>query len=94
MHHAERIAASPPLSAEWIVLDTMTREQQMSERFLQRLYIAQGKRVPRIATQDWYERQGYEVFAREDGGYKWASPVTGEREDIDYLFLKKRLVPQ
>lgn len=93
MHLVERLAAAATTTpaAEWMVLDTMTREQQMSKRLQQRLYVDQGKPVPSVATQDWYERMGYEAFAREVGGYEWVDPVTGATEEIDYLFLKKRI---
>lgn len=91
MQRAEAIAAQPPLNGKWIVLDTMSREQQMSSAFVQTMYLAQGREAPAVAIQDWYERQGYQVFAMEKGGYKWQNPTTGEREDIDYLFLRKRL---
>lgn len=91
MHHAETIAAQPPLNGKWIVLDTMSREQQLSSVFVSKVYLANGKPAPSVAIQDWYERQGYRVFATEKAGYQWVNPTTGEREGIDYLFLKKRL---
>ncbi|KAJ4418977.1 hypothetical protein N0V82_005202 [Gnomoniopsis sp. IMI 355080] len=91
MQRAELIAAQPPLNGKWIVLDTMRREQQMSSGFIQKMYLAHGRAAPTVATQDWYERQGYRVFSVEKAGYKWVNPETGERVDIDYLFLKKRL---
>ncbi|KAF3767624.1 hypothetical protein M406DRAFT_233774, partial [Cryphonectria parasitica EP155] len=62
MHLAETIAAQPPLNGRWVVLDTMSREQQLSSTFVKRIYLAQGKPAPTVAIQDWYERQGYEVF--------------------------------
>lgn len=92
MRAAETLAARADLLAgDWIVLDTMPREQQMNGDFVRLIYTAQGMPVPAVAIQDWYERQGYVVFAEEKGGYKWANPVTGDRQDIDYLFLRKRL---
>lgn len=91
MQRAELVATQPPLNGRWIVLDTMSREQQMSGAFIKKVYLAQGRAAPTVATQDWYERQGYRVFSVEKAGYKWVNPETGEREDIDYLFLKKRL---
>ncbi|KAK7748607.1 hypothetical protein SLS53_000627 [Cytospora paraplurivora] len=92
MGQAERLASrDPSLAARWIVLDTMPREQQLSSAFVEKVYLAQGKPAPALAIQDWYEGQGYEAFAKEVAGYKWTNPETGEREDIDYLFLRKRL---
>ncbi|ROW14594.1 hypothetical protein VPNG_03282 [Cytospora leucostoma] len=91
MGRAERLASrDPSLGARWIVLDTMPRGQQLSPAFVEKVYLAQGRPAPALAIQDWYEGQGYEVFAEEAGGYKWANPETGEREDIDYIFLRKR----
>lgn len=91
MDLAEGIAVRPPLGGRWVVLDTMTREQQLSSAFVERVYLAQGKPAPKVAIQDWYERQGYEIFDKWAAGYQWVNPETGEREDIDYLFLRKRL---
>lgn len=90
MQLAEATATQPPLNGQWIVLDTMSREQQMSV-FASEALISQGRLVPIVSNQDWYERQGYEVFAIEKAGYKWVLPTTGEVVDIDYLFLKKKL---
>lgn len=90
MHRVETIAAQPPLNGKWIVLDTMSREQQLSSAAA-KVHLAQGRPAPSVANQDWYERQGYRVFATEKGGYQWVNPTTGETEDIDYLFLKKKL---
>lgn len=91
MQCAEAIAAQPPLRGKCVVLDTMSREQQMSSAFVEKVYLAHGRPAPTVATQDWYERQGYRVFAVEKGSYKWENPTTGDREDIDCVFLKKRL---
>lgn len=91
MQGIEAIAAQPPLWGKWVVLDTMSREQQMSTAFVERVYVAQGRPAPTVATQDWYERQGYQAFAADTAGYKWANPTTGDKEDIDCIFLRKRL---
>ncbi|KAI3402098.1 hypothetical protein diail_27 [Diaporthe ilicicola] len=91
MRLAEDLASLEPLNAKWIVLDTMPRDQQMKSEFIEKVYLAQGKSAPAVPTQDWYERQGYEAFERHVAAYKWENPVTGETEDFDYLFLRKRL---
>jgi hypothetical protein len=69
----------------------VARQQQMEPALVQRVYLAQGNPAPVVPIQDWYEAQGYEAFAQEVGGYKWVNPETGERQDIDYVFLRKRL---
>lgn len=69
----------------------VAREQQMEPALVRRVYLAQGNPAPVVPIQDWYEAQGYEAFAQEVGGYKWVNPETGERQDIDYVFLRKRL---
>lgn len=91
MRLIEDIASLEPLNAKWIVLDTMPRDQQMKPEFIQKVYLAQGHKAPTIPTQDWYEGQGYESFARDVAAYKWVNPVTGDSEDFDYLFLRKSL---
>lgn len=91
MRLVEHIASLEPLSAKWIVLDTMPRDQQMKAGFLKKVYTAQGRAAPTVPIQDWYERQGYEAFARDVAAYKWENAVTGETEDFDYLFLRKKL---
>jgi hypothetical protein len=92
MRTVENIASLEPLNAKWIVLDTMPRDQQMRSDFLQKVYTAQGKSVPTGSTQDWYEKQGYEAFARDVAAYQWESPITGEKDDFDYLYLRKKLI--
>lgn len=58
------------------------------------VYAARGLEPPALPTQDWYERQGYRVFARETSHYEWADPATGRLEDIaiDCVFMRKRLL--
>lgn len=88
MRAAESIAAQKDLlDGGWIVLDTMQQEKQLSGA----LYVAMGRPVPKVASQDWYERQGYVVLATEKVCYKWVSPVTGEELDIEQVFLRKKL---
>lgn len=91
MRLVEHLASLDPLNAKWIVLDTMPRDQQMKAAFIKKVYFARGKPAPTVPIQDWYEKQGYESFARDVAAYKWTNPVTGETEDFDYLFLRKRL---
>lgn len=69
----------------------MSREQQLSSAFAA-AYRRQGMAPPTVATQDWYERQGYAVFAVERAGYRWVSPGTGQVTEVDYVFLRKGLV--
>lgn len=91
MRLVEQVASQEPLSAKWIVLDTMPRDQQMLPAFIKKVYHGQGLPAPKVPIQDWYEKQGYVSFARDVAAYKWANAVTGDTEDFDYLFLRKRL---
>lgn len=92
MRLAEAMAAqTPALGAQWIVLDTMTREQQMDAAFIEQVYLAHGRPKPTVPIQVWYEHQGYQAFAKEAAGYKWLDPVTGTFKDIDCLFMRKSL---
>lgn len=91
MRLAEHLASLRPLSARWVVLDTMPRDQQMNPAFVKDMYFARGRPAPAVPIQDWYESQGYESFARHVAVWKWANPVTGDTEDFDHLFLRKRL---
>lgn len=89
MQLAEATAAQPPLHGQWIVLDTMSREQQMSI-FAKGALAAQGRSPPKVSNQNWSEHQGYAVFAIEKEGYKGVLPTTGEVVRIDYMFMKKK----
>lgn len=91
MRAVEHISLEEPLKAEWMVLDTVSREQQLSGEFMQMMYETMGRPVPKVANQDWYERQGYALFAKEEKGYQWTSPVTGHTENLVPLYLRKRL---
>lgn len=95
MRTIEGIAAAADASpfgvpARWVVLDTITKEIQMSP-LARQFYLAHGKPMVTVANQDWYERQGYEVFERATSAYKLDIPNTGESLNIDYLYLRKRL---
>lgn len=91
MQLSETIASQPPLDVRWIALETMSREQQLSSEFVAALYRQHGKPVPTWATQDWYDNQGYMVFAVEHGIHTWVSRVTGRTEDSHNVFLMKEL---
>ncbi|KAG8166571.1 hypothetical protein KVR01_002260 [Diaporthe batatas] len=91
MGMVESIASLEPLSAKCIVLDTMPKDQQMKPAFIEKVYTKQGIPKPAVPVQDWYEKQGYEVFARDVAAYKWENATTGETEDFDYLYLRKKL---
>lgn len=43
-----------------------------------------------MATQDWYSRQGWEVYKRMDKGYT-ATLGNGELYVVDVLFMKKAI---
>lgn len=72
----------------------MSREQHRTSNFMRSVYAARGQSPPALSTQDWYERQGYRVFATETSRYEWADPATGEPKSIsiDCVFMRKRLL--
>lgn len=91
MQQVELLARQQPLNATWIVLETMPREQYLTSLLIKRAYGARGRSMPTISVQDWYERQEYVEFRREDTGYQFQDPVTGEKEVVQNLIMWKRL---
>lgn len=94
MRQVERLARQHPLNATCVVLETMPREQYLTSLLIRRAFEARGKPMPTISVQDWYERQGYVEYAREETGYKFEDPVTGEKEDIQNLIMWKRFASE
>lgn len=92
MQAAEARAAGGVLGGRVMVLDTLTTEQQMRPAFVETAYLRRGIPAPAVSNQDWYERQGYVLFNRQEAGYMWANAVTGETEPIDLVFFRKNLV--
>lgn len=78
------------LKATCMVLETMPREQYFTSLLIRQVYGSRGKMVPTVSVQEWYERQGYVEYAREDTGYKFEDPFTREKEDIQNLIMWKR----
>lgn len=91
MRQVELLARQQPLNATCVVLETMPREQYLTSLLIRWAFEARGKPMPTVSVQDWYERQGYVEYAREETGYKFEDPVTGEKEDIQNLIMWKRL---
>lgn len=94
MRQVELLARQQPLNATCVMLETMPREQYLTSLLIRRAFEARGKPMPTVSVQDWYERQGYVEYAREDTGYKFEDPVTGEKEDIQNLIMWKRFDQQ
>lgn len=94
MAQLEAMGAAPPLNATVFALDTIKGEFQLSTMSLTGFYeeraLKQGKVVK--STQEWYSRQGYEVFDEVLGGYHWKNPASGEMVPLPIMFMKKTIV--
>ncbi|KAK1969869.1 hypothetical protein LY78DRAFT_314734 [Colletotrichum sublineola] len=93
MRQLEALAAGDSFQARVLALDTPTKEFQLSPEFIKTSYTDRGWGVPKVlrSTQEWYERQGYAVFHRNDEGYPWTHPMSGQVLNIPLVWMKKDL---
>ncbi|KAI5868441.1 hypothetical protein GGS23DRAFT_30907 [Durotheca rogersii] len=73
MSKIEALAAAEPINAHLAALDTVSREVHMDPEKRTVLYGEGRLPPPRVSTEEWYIRLGYEPFRRKAGGYIWAS---------------------
>lgn len=93
MEQIERLAASPPLNADMMYLDTIEAKWQLQERQLVGIYDNRGIQRPSNlrASQSWYERQGYELLKFLPQIYDWAEPGANEPWMVDMVVMGKKL---
>ncbi|GJC77902.1 hypothetical protein ColLi_00740 [Colletotrichum liriopes] len=91
MRHLENLAVGNSFQARILALDTPSKEFQLSPEFIKTSYTDRGWKVPKVlrSTQEWYERQGYVVFHRDDEGYPWTHPTSGQVHKLPLVFMKK-----
>ena len=92
MAATERAAASPPVNATIVALNTLQKEIQGSEVFLKKAFDDRGMARPKEVrtNQDWYGRQGYEVIPGP-GTALYVDTTTKEVETVPIVWLKKEL---
>lgn len=75
-------------------LDTVLGEFQLSKESMDSMYSDRGKQRPVVirSNEEWYRRQGYEVFKEIPAGYEWKNPVTGKVIPVPIIYMKKTLV--
>ncbi|MBE3044319.1 hypothetical protein IMZ48_17485 [Candidatus Bathyarchaeota archaeon] len=88
----ERAAASEPLNATVVVLDTLRKEVQKSDPYLEIVYEKRGMTRPKeiITNEEWYIRLGYSPIPGPEY-FTWVNPKTGEKEEVPIIFLRKWL---
>lgn len=93
MAAVERTAASPPVNATIVALNTLQKEVQESEEFLKMAFDARGMARPKEfrSNQDWYTRQGYEIVPGPDTAI-YVDTTTKKVEMVPIVWLKKDLV--
>lgn len=86
----ERTAASPPLNATVVALDTLGREWQSSEAYMKAMYEDRGLTRPAkfCSNEEWYLKQGYEPMPGPDS-VEWVYPETKVVEQVPLVFLRK-----
>lgn len=93
MAATERAAASPPVNATIVPLNTLQKEVQESEGFLKKAFDDRGMTRPTELrlNQDWYSKQGYEATPGPETG-SYIDTTTKEAETVPIVWLKKVLV--
>lgn len=89
---AERAAASPPVNATVVALNTLRKDIQESEVFLKKAFDDRGMTRPKkIRTnQDWYVGQGYEVIPGPETAL-YVDTTTKQVETVSIVWMKKEL---
>ncbi|KAI1405293.1 hypothetical protein F4819DRAFT_482809 [Hypoxylon fuscum] len=90
MSKIEALAAQSPMNAKLVALDTLSKEMQTDPDKRDILY-REGLHVPTISNEEWYIRQGYEVFKRESDGYTWKTEE-GISMSLTLAYMKKSIV--
>lgn len=91
MTRAEQMARAPPLNASITVLDTVKKEVQLEEEFLKALFEDRGYERPKNLrpNEEWFKKQGYEVFREMESTYRWQSSGGGGAITVPMVYLKK-----
>lgn len=86
----ERTAASPPLNATVVALDTLRHEWQTSEAYMKTTYDDRGIARPAkfCSNEEWYLKQGYEPMPGPEF-LEWVYPETKEVERVPLIFFRK-----
>ena len=89
---AEGTAASPPLNATVVALDTLRKEVQMTEEFRREAFENRGIERPEKPNVNelWYLSLGYEVMPGPSH-HSFPHPVTGELETVPIINFKKSI---
>ncbi|KAJ2902602.1 hypothetical protein MKZ38_000363 [Zalerion maritima] len=92
MTYLESMMTQNPINATIAALDTVPGEWQLAKDNIQNFYSDPPHKVPAVSNEEWYERQGYKVFHRDEKALKERLGDSGEEVVIPLLFCKKRLV--
>jgi hypothetical protein len=94
MASVETAVRLPPVNATVMAIDTVGGDFQDSDLGSQLIYEDRGRTRPaEIRTnEEWYRRQEYVLFGREEGALAWKSLATGEIVYGPMIYMKKTLV--
>ncbi|KAI1083397.1 hypothetical protein F5B20DRAFT_403858 [Whalleya microplaca] len=90
MSKIETLAAQEPMKATTMALDTLSKEVQNDPQNHKTMYIENGLPPPVVSKEEWYAKQGYEAFKREDVGYTW-TPREGISIPLRIVYMRKSL---
>lgn len=83
----ERTASDAPINAKVLALNTLAKEQYLRLDMWEALDMP----VPKVATQEWYERRGYQAFDWHEKGFKHVDKK-GREWWLKDVFMRKDVV--
>ncbi|KAH9903968.1 hypothetical protein F4778DRAFT_74258 [Xylariomycetidae sp. FL2044] len=89
MSKIEEVAAKEPINAKYFVLDTVARDMRLKAEEQKQFEESTAIQAADMSKQEWYERQGYEVFRKEENGYGWPT-ASGSVIPLSLVFMRKK----
>ncbi|OAA66891.1 Acyl-CoA N-acyltransferase [Niveomyces insectorum RCEF 264] len=86
MDKAEAMAVTPPLSAQILAIDTLSKDDQTRPDVVEAFY----ESTPNVVNQNWYERRGYRAIKTVEN-YYGSLDKSGNAWNLRTVFMKKEL---
>lgn len=88
MDIVERTAISEPLLARRLALSTASKNDPEKEA----RHVAHGMKMPKVSTQEWYERRGYVVYRCVERMWE-SDDLVGKKWWVPGVFMRKDIGP-
>ncbi|KAI8633407.1 hypothetical protein F5Y19DRAFT_299045 [Xylariaceae sp. FL1651] len=89
MAKIEAVAAQEPMNATMMALDTLAKEVQKEAGNIQSIDVGMGNVIPVTSKEEWYARQGYQVY-KQGPGYTYRTS-DGRSIQLTVSYMKKEI---